>query len=80
MRFNRVRLYTVILGGTNDGILKITGADTVMQLSDPAIKNAKSTEKPYKMPDEKGGSKFNCAVRITGIMTATKSWCWMVQN
>ncbi|MGZ4958715.1 MAG: tyrosine-type recombinase/integrase [Methylomonas sp.] len=43
-----------MLGGTNDGILKITGVDTVMPLSDPAIKNAKSTEKPYKMPDEKG--------------------------
>ncbi len=25
-----------------------------MPLSDPAIKNAKSTEKPYKIPDEKG--------------------------
>lgn len=43
-----------MLGGTNDGILKIAEVDTVMPLSDPAIKNAKSTEKPYKMPDEKG--------------------------
>lgn len=43
-----------MLSGTNDGILKITGVDTVMPLSDPAIKNAKSTAKPYKMPDEKG--------------------------
>jgi integrase len=40
--------------GINGGIFIFLKSYTVMPLSDTAIRNAKATDKPYKMPDEKG--------------------------
>jgi hypothetical protein len=54
MMFNEIHLHTVISGGIFDGISQFHKVDTVMPLSDTAIKNAKPKDKPYKLTDEKG--------------------------
>jgi hypothetical protein len=52
--FNKIHLHTDIDGGIFDGISQFHKVDTVMPLSDTAIKNAKPKDKPYKLTDEKG--------------------------
>lgn len=55
--FGEVRgsaLTSGIVGGIYDGIFSHSKRDTVMLLSDTAIRNAKPTAKPYKLTDGDG--------------------------